>query len=78
MFLSVSKREFGGITKNIFQDVFARLPVSCAQCTLNAEENPDAGMNLNYRDDCFSQIDGEKISWFRPLIKSSNLCPYKT
>ena len=51
-----------------------RLTVSCAQCFMGTEENPEAGKVLNYADDKLSQVCEETVSCFRHLTKDKNVC----
>ena len=42
-------------SQNFNNDTFCRLPVTCAQCFIGTEKQPDAGILLNYDDDDYSQ-----------------------
>ena len=38
-------------SQNLDSDIFYRPPVACAQCIIETENYPDAGILLNYDDD---------------------------
>ena len=42
-------------SQNLNNDTFYRLPVVSPQCVIGTEENPNAGILLNYDDDDYSQ-----------------------
>ena len=58
-------------------DTFCRLPVVKAQCIIETEKYPDAGISLNYDDDDYAQGCSQITEAFRVLTKDDILQPDK-
>ena len=63
-------------SQNLNNDTFCRLPVVSAQCIIDSEKYPDAGILLNYDDDDYSQGYHQIKEAFKALTKDDILQPY--
>ena len=63
-------------SQNLNNDTFCRLPVVSAQCIIETEKYPDAGIILNYEDDEYSQGYHQIKEAFKALTKDEILQPY--
>ena len=52
------------------------MPVTCAQCIIGTEKNPDSAIFLKYNDDDYSQEYGQIKKVFKALTKDNILQPY--
>ena len=63
-------------SQNLNKDTFCRLPGASAQCFVERQKHPDAGILVNYDDDEFSQGYGQIKEAFRALTKDDILQTY--
>ena len=65
-------------SQNLNDDTFCRLPVGSAQCVIETEKYPDAGILLKFDDDDYSQGYHQIKEAFKALTKDDILQPYKS
>ena len=63
-------------SQNLNIDTFCRFPVSCAHCIIGTEKYPDAGILLNYEDDCYPHGYVQFKEAFRAVTKDDILQLY--
>ena len=73
VFFKQSDREHD---QKLNDDTFYRMPVTSAQCIVRTEKYPDSAILLNYNDDDYSQIYGQKKEVFKALTKDDIIQPY--
>ena len=63
-------------SRNLNNDIFCRMTVVSAQCSIGTEKYPDAGILLNYANDDYSQGYHQFEEAIKALTKGDILQPY--